>query len=234
MDTVSTEQLVGRGPTVATKRIFTICSPKGGVGKTTIARCLLVAGAQAGLRAVGIDFDPQQSLAKWAMRREKTRQALPSEAFADVPVHAFDLSEWRERVAEFADRDLVVIDTPPGVEANLPAIHGLCDAATIVLVPTGTTRDDLDSVLPWMKELLDAKVRASFVLNKVNRRTNSFAKSRTRLIRVGPVCPIDIPALEEIHSQSDNGLTVLDMVKSKGHEPMEGLWMFAEREAAGA
>ena len=101
-----------------------------------------------------------------------------------------------------------------------------------VLVPTGTTRDDLDSVLPWMKELLEAKVRASFVLNKVNRRTNSFAKARSRLIRIGPVCPIDIPALEEIHSQSDNGLTVLDMVKSKGHEPMEGLWMFTQQETA--
>jgi chromosome partitioning protein len=215
-------------------RIFTVCSPKGGVGKTTITRCLLVAGAQAGLRIVGIDFDPQQSLTKWAARREKTRQALPSETFVSVPVRAFDLSEWRERIAELSDHDLIVIDTPPGVEANLPAIRALCEAATIVLVPTGTTRDDLDSVLPWMKELLEAKVRASFVLNKVNRRTNSFAKSRTRLIRIGPVCPIDIPALEEIHSQSDNGLTVLDMVKSKGHEPMEGLWMFTQQEVASA
>jgi chromosome partitioning protein len=215
-------------------RIFTVCSPKGGVGKTTITRCLLVAGAQAGLRVVGIDFDPQQSLGKWATRREKTRQALPSETFVSVPVNSFDLSEWRERLAEFSGHDLIVIDTPPGVEANLPAIRGLCEAATIVLVPTGTTRDDLDSVLPWMKELLEAKVRASFVLNKVNRRTNSFAKSRTRLIWVGPVCPIDIPALEEIHSQSDNGLTVLDLVKSKGHEPMEGLWMFTQQEAASA
>jgi chromosome partitioning protein len=214
------------------QRVFTVCSPKGGVGKTTITRCLLVAGAQAGLAVVGIDFDPQQSLGKWAARRERTRQALPSETFVSVPVRAFDLSDWRESVAELSGYDLIVIDTPPGVEANLPAIRGLCEAATIVLVPTGTTRDDLDSVLPWMKELLDAKVRASFVLNKVNRRTNSFAKSRARLIRIGPVCPIDIPSLEEIHSQSDNGLTVLDMVKSKGHEPMEGLWVFTQQEAA--
>ena len=234
MATAAPKKLGEQKPAATRRRIFTICSPKGGVGKTTITRCLLVAGAQAGLRTVGIDFDPQQSLGKWAARREKTRQALLSEAFVDVPVVGFDLSEWRERVAEFSAHDLIVIDTPPGVEANLPAIRGLCELATIVLVPTGTTRDDLDSVLPWMKELLDAKVRASFVLNKVNRRTNSFAKSRTRLIRIGPVCPIEIPALEEIHSQSDNGLTVLDMVKSKGHEPMEGLWMFAQQEAASA
>jgi chromosome partitioning protein len=216
------------------RNVFTLCSPKGGVGKTTLARCLLVAGAQAGLRCVGLDFDPQQSLRKWALRREKTRQALPAEAFVDVPVREFELSEWRERVAEFSDHDLTVIDTPPGVETNLSAIRGLCDLATVVLVPTGTTRDDLDSVLPWMKELLEAGVHASFVLNRVNRRTNSFTKSRVKLIRVGPVCPIDIPALEEIHSQSDNGLTVLDIVKAKGQEPMEGLWMFTQQEAANA
>lgn len=234
MASTTPEKPTARKSPAISSRIFTVCSPKGGVGKTTITRCLLVAGAQAGLRIVGVDFDPQQSLGKWAARREKTRQALPSETFVSVPVYSFDLSEWRERVAEFSGHDLIVIDTPPGVEANLPAIRGLCEAATIVLVPTGTTRDDLDSVLPWMKELLEAKVRASFVLNKVNRRTNSFAKSRTRLIRVGPVCPIDIPALEEIHSQSDNGLTVLDLVKSKGHEPMEGLWMFTQQEAASA
>jgi len=113
---------------------------------------------------------------------------------------------------------------------NLPAIHGLCDLATIVLVPTGTTRDDLDSVLPWMAALLDAGTRAAFVLNKANRRTSSFTKYRARLIKAGPICPIEIPTLEDIHTQSDNGLTVLDIVRSKGHEPMEGLWAFAQRE----
>ncbi len=51
-------------------------------------------------------------------------------------------------------------------------------------------------------------------------------------MKVGPLCPIEIPALEEIHSQSDNGLTVLDLTKSKGHESMEGLWTYASRELA--
>ena len=201
MATSAATKLPRKRTSATSCKIFTVCSPKGGVGKTTLTRCLLVAGAQAGLNVIGLDFDPQQSLTKWAARREKTRQALPAEAFVSVPIHPFDLSEWRERLAEFSARDLLVIDTPPGVEANLPAVRGLCEAATIVLVPTGTTRDDLDSVLPWMKELLDAKVRASFVLNKVNRRTNSFAKSRTRLIRIGPVCPLIFPRLKKfIHS----------------------------------
>lgn len=219
-----------QAPVGKSARIITVCSPKGGVGKTTLTRCLLVAGAQAGLSVIGVDFDPQQSLRKWAGRREMTRRALPNEKFANVPVEAFDMAKWREQLAMYSRKGLVVIDTPPGVEANLPAIRGMCQIANLVLVPTGTTRDDLDSVLPWMKELLEAKIHASFVLNRVNRRTNSFTTSRTRLIRVGPVCPIEIPALEEIHAQSDNGLTVLDLVKSRGHEPMEGLWHYTTQE----
>ena len=119
-----------------------------------------------------------------------------------------------------------------GPEANLPAIHGLCDLATTVFVPTGATRDDLDSVIPWMNVLLDAGTKAAFILNKVNRRTTSFTKYRGRLLKAGPICPIEIPTLEDIHTQSDNGLTVLDITRSKGHEPMEGLWTFAQRETA--
>ena len=219
-------------PGKSTSTIITICSPKGGVGKTTIARCLLVAAAQAGLRSVGLDFDPQLSLKKWAIRRDRTRITLSQQAFVDVPVEACDLSDWRERIKAAAGFDLAVVDTPPSVEANLPAIHGLCDLATIVLVPTGTTRDDLDSVIPWMSALLDAGTKAAFVLNKVNRRTTSFTKYRGRLLKSGPICPIEIPTLEDIHTQSDNGLTVLDITRSRGHEPMEGLWTFAQREAS--
>ncbi len=210
-------------------QMITVCSPKGGVGKTTIARCLLVAGAQAGLRPMGLDFDPQQSLTKWGDRRIKASRVLSSDAFARIEVTPCDLADWRRSVSACDGVRLIVVDTPPGVEANLPAIKGLCERATIVFVPTGTTRDDLDSVLPWMQQLLDANLRASFVLNKVNRRTISFDKARSKLMKVGPICPIEIPALEEIHSQSDNGLTVLDLTKSKGHESMEGLWTYASR-----
>jgi chromosome partitioning protein len=211
--------------------VITVCSPKGGAGKTTVARALLVAAANDGCSVLGVDFDPQQGLAKWAARRERTRVALPSEAFSAIPVKVSSLSDWRERIAEFHGPNLVVLDTPPSVEANLPAILGLCSAATIVIVPTAATRDDLDSVLPWMAELLEADMRASFVLNRVNRRTNTFAKSQARLMRVGPVCPVEIPSFDEIHALGDNGLTVLDVAKSKGREPMELLWSYAYREA---
>jgi chromosome partitioning protein len=208
-----------------------VCSPKGGVGKTTITRTLLVGAGQTGLKAVGLDFDRQQSLTKWALYRKQTMEALPSENIAEVSSYPCSLSEWRETLERFADKDLIVIDTPPGVEANLPAIRGLCEAADIVLIPTGAGRDDLDSVLPWMKELVEGGIRASFVLNKINRRFNSFQKSRTKLLKVGQLCPVELAQLEEINTQVDNGLICLDMAVSKGRDAMEGIWMYAQREA---
>ncbi len=213
------------------RRLITICSPKGGVGKTTIARTLLVGAGQAGLSAIGLDFDWQQSLTKWAIYRQETIDALPSENITAVTSHPYTLSEWREALARFADNDLIVADTAPGVEANFPAIRGLCGAADIVLVPVGDGRDDLDSVLPWMKELVEAGIKAFFVMNKVNRRFNSFQKSRTKLLKIGPLCPIELAQLEEIKTQVDNGLICLDLAVSKGKEAMEGIWMFAQREA---
>ena len=214
------------------RRIITVCSPKGGVGKTTITRTILVGAGQARLRAVGLDFDRQQSLLKWAGYRRETREALPTENITPVEAYPCDLSEWREALERHAGVDLVVVDTPPGVESNLTAIRGLCEAADIVLVPTGAARDDLDSVLPWMKELVEGGINAAFVLNKVNRRFTSFQRSRTKLLKVGPVCPIELAQLEEINTQVDNGLICLDMAVSKGREAMEGIWMFAERGAS--
>jgi chromosome partitioning protein len=87
-------------------------------------------------------------------------------------------------------------------------------------------------VLPWMAKLVEAGVRALFVMNRTNRRTSIFAQSRSRLLKVGAVCPVEIPALEDIHSQSDHGLTALDIARSRALEPLQSLWDFAERELA--
>jgi chromosome partitioning protein len=78
---------------------------------------------------------------------------------------------------------------------------------------------------------VDGGIKASFILNKINRRFNSFQKSRTKLLKVGPLCPVELAQLEEINTQVDNGLICLDMAVSKGRDAMEGIWTFARREA---
>jgi chromosome partitioning protein len=53
----------------ANQKSVMIFGPKGGLGKTTIAAHLLVAAAKAGYSVLGIDFDPQKTLARWLSDR---------------------------------------------------------------------------------------------------------------------------------------------------------------------
>jgi chromosome partitioning protein len=209
--------------------LVVICSPKGGTGKTSLARNLLVAAGQADISSLGIDFDQQGSLLKWQARRSKTREMYPT--FVPVEVVPGRLMNWRAALKSVSSLRLVLADLPPTVEHDLPMVTALCAAADFVLVPTSATADDLDSVLPWMRALQKAGCNAAFVMNRVNRQTKTFASARTKLIKTGAICPIEIPSLEDMHNNVPIGLSLLDSAKSRGLEPVEGVWAFLRREA---
>lgn len=211
--------------------IILLSSPKGGVGKSSLSRNILASAAQAGKRVVGIDLDQQSTLKTWSERRERARIAIPGLPL--IPVISAPLSGWREALKKAREGapDVIVIDTPPSVEQNTPAIASLSDAATIVLVPCQPMQDDVDSTAPWMRKLMSANARSIFVLNRANRRTKSFSSIQTKLLAVGPLCPIEIPHLEEIHFAAGKGLGVADLTKATSRETFDGLWSFVAREA---
>ncbi len=211
-------------------RVLLISSPKGGSGKSVISRHLLVSAAQSGIRAIGLDFDRQQTLAKWAARRARTREAFPD--FADTAVEPAMLQDWRGALRRTEGYALAVLDTPPSVEDHLPAIDGLGEAADLVLVPAVCTQDDVESVTPWVRALASKGYRCSVVLNRANRRTTSYARMRGALVRAGPVCPTELPQLEDIHMPSTKGLTLLDYSKSRGIAPFEEIWAYVRREVS--
>ena len=226
--TLAQEDHVNAGQMQAAGRVVLVASPKGGVGKSSIARNLLVSAAYAKLRVFGLDFDRQETLAKWHARRERVRRSFP-EAI-EVPVVAAPIGEWRAALEDKSRYDLVVIDTPPVIEDAYTAALSLCAASDHVLVPTGATQDDIDSVVPWMRTLRSNDIRASFVLNKVNPRVKSFGTARNKLLQVGSLCPIEVPTLEDIHVSAGKGLAVLDMGKGKPTEIFEGVWTYVARE----
>jgi len=210
-------------------RIVLLSSPKGGTGKSSLARNLLVCGAQAGLNVLGIDFDRQSTLHKWFLRRERLREGIPEAPRVEVRPAA--LADWRRVLDEAAAYDLVVLDTPPSIEDHYNAAVGLAGASHLVLVPCGQTQDDIDSVSPWMTTLVKSGVSAAFVLNKANRRTKSYEAARGRLLKVGALAPVEIPALEDIHLTAGKGLSVLDVKGAKATESFDALWSYIAREA---
>lgn len=209
-------------------RVLLISSPKGGSGKSVLSRHLLVSAAQAGIRVIGLDFDRQQTLAKWAARRARTREAFPD--FAETTVEPVSLQDWRGALRCIGGYDLAILDTPPSVEDHLPAIEALGEAADLILVPAVCTQDDVESVAPWMKALAGKGFPCSVVLNRANRRTTSYARMRGVLVKAGSVCPTELPQLEDIHVPSTKGLTLLDYSKSRGIEPFEEIWAYVRRE----
>src|SRR5215212_8883925 len=113
--------------------VVMLSSPKGGVGKSSISRNLLVSAAQAGRSVVGLDLDAQKTLTTWAERRERVRTAMPG--LPAIPVVAATLDEWRAglKQARATGADIVVVDTPPSIELNVAAIAALSAAADLTL-----------------------------------------------------------------------------------------------------
>lgn len=209
-------------------KIILVSSPKGGSGKSVVARHLLVLAAQNGLKVLGVDFDKQGTLEKWGGRRKKLREKYPD--FIDVPVISATLQDWRSGLNNAEKYDLVVIDTPPSVEDHMSAITGLAQKADLVVIPSVCTQDDVDSVLPWVSILKNTTKNSVIILNRANRRTNSFARIRGSFLKVADVCPVELPQLEDVHVPSGKGLTLLDFTKSRGQEAFEELWLFVKRK----
>ena len=208
--------------------IVLVSSPKGGVGKSTIVKNMAVCAAQAHLRVLAVDLDPQRTLALWGERRPRTE-------VVQVEVLPSTYDEWSQSKRRFsaASYDLVIVDTPPGVEHDVEVVKIVARDSKLVLLPTGPTSVDLDSVLPWANGLKAARISPTFLLNKTDRRRKSFRTAQRALLEVAPLAPVEIPSYEDIHIFDARGLTPLDIAKGAGTSDLETLWAFLRGQING-
>src|SRR3712207_1097833 len=99
-----------------------VASGKGGSGKTSSSLNLAVYAAHEGLRVVLVDLDRQATLTRWFERRPDEAPAITLWAggMADA-VKAVREIDALERI------DLVVVDTPPGLDDHPEAARLLID-----------------------------------------------------------------------------------------------------------
>ena len=101
-------------------KVIAVAINKGGAGKTTTAKSIATAAAEAGLNVLILDMDTQQNSVKWG-RRRASQQGNP------LPLVRFttegDLADELAR-AKAAGCDLAIIDTPPGRSSEAPAASG--------------------------------------------------------------------------------------------------------------
>jgi chromosome partitioning protein len=139
-------------------RVITIAHQKGGVGKTSIAINLYMA-FKDDLKTVMVDFDPQGSVSSVAALVE------------GLDVISFKGSAQDLRALPY---DVVIVDTPPYLTANLPAIFAESD---FVLIPTKTGYLDaiaIKATVAMVKEAqaTNPRLKAGIVLNMVKPRTS--------------------------------------------------------------
>lgn len=204
------------------KRLL-VSSPKGGVGKTTLVRNLAVAAAHRGVRVMMADLDKQRSLSEWWSRRP--------DQLIQISCLAADLAD-AESVIDAADgHDVLMIDTPTAVEEHPSAVKILLLAADFVLIPTGVSRDDTNSVSRWMDLVNGLQRPSGFVLTRVNRRARSLLEAKRRLAAAsGRTLPIEVPLFEDFNLSADTGTGIMEIRGASGADDIDALWLYIARE----
>ena len=204
-------------------KTLVISSPKGGVGKTTLSRNLAVAAVSDGLSVMMADLDKQRSLSQWWARRP--------EELTHVDCLAAELADVADVIDAGRSADLLIIDTPTAVEEYPEPIKVLLLNADFVLIPSGVSRDDTESVARWMELVMGFRRPAAFVLTRVNRRAKSFLEARRRLNAAGGrLCPIELPLFEDFNTAAEIGASVLEMKGASGGDDVTGVWRFVAKE----
>ena len=196
-------------------------SPKGGCGKTTLARNIAVAAARDNIRVATVDLDPQATLTIWSRRRPVNEPTIPHYRVA-----------WTEADAlldddEFKGHDAILIDTPPSLETQPIAFSKLLLAANLILVPCRPTFDDAESAAPFLKHLMSEGKQAVVVLNFVKPRVNTNAV-KSFLLEHGEICPIEIADRTDYARAGAKGLGLLDVPNHVGGEEVQGVWRFVK------
>lgn len=210
-------------------KMLLVTSVKGGATKTSTCRALAVSAAMDGMRTACLDLDPQGSLKKWWAKR-------PDDGVVPIDMYEGSLRDIEAALGQ-VDReatDLLIIDTPTSVEEYPEAMAILIQQADLIIVPTGASSDDIDSVIPWAAMMRNMNKNVAFLLSKVKPRTVAFREAKTILIREGTLVPQEVPDYEDVHMMARSGLSVVEVAKTSGATELTSVWHFARRELENA
>lgn len=194
-------------------KVIVAHTPKGGSGKTTLARELAVSATLAGLTVAMADLDPQRSLTGWYGRRD-----APEPVLVSAPGGKPDLA-----AIEAGGVDLLVIDTAPGTPAGLAPLLARADA---VLVPVRPSPDDLLSAAPIAASLAKAKAWA-FVLSQSVPRSRLAQGAVRQLAALGRVAPVTLHARLDYPTAAITGQAAAEFSGTKAAEEITHLLTYA-------
>jgi len=207
---------------VTTKSILIFC-PKGGVGKTTLARTIAVAASLENRRVLALDYDASQgTFTKWHNKRRNTDLSK-----SDFDCKAGEWDNWRGIWNDAQSYDLVVIDSPPDIRDRELQIREMSKAADLILIPTGVSEDDTDIAVSWMRHFREERNmrNVKFVLSRlISPKRNTVTEAKGRLMDAGPILGTHLQLWDEISYCNDIGISALENRKSKPGRELALLW----------
>ena len=204
--------------------VIAVASQKGGSGKTTLAGHLAVAADRAGAGPVAlVDTDPQGSLAEWWNAR-----------VAETPLFARTAAE---RLAEDIGRmselgiKLLVIDTPPAIEATISEV---VRAADLVVVPARPSPHDLRAAGATVELVERLGKRLIFVINGATPRARITSEEVMALSQHGTLAPVVIHQRTAFAASMIDGRTVMEIPdEPRASAEIETLWEYLSRRLQG-
>ena len=203
--------------------VIAVASCKGGTGKTTLAGHIAVAAERAGVKpALVVDTDPQGNLAEWWVARQSHSpmfaEALPERLSAGV-----------ERIASLGVQ-LLVIDTPPALEAKVSAIIGIAD---LVVIPVRPSPHDLRAVGATATLAEQQGKPFVFVVNAATPRTKILNEAVLALSQHGTVAPVILHHRTGFAGSMIDGRTVLEIPgNERSAQEIEQLWDYLAKRLA--
>lgn len=124
--------------------LIAVVSQKGGVGKSSISRTLAVEFTRAGWDTLLADVDSSQITSnRWAEKRRNSNSIKP-----EIKTEVFSMSALA--IEESSQYDLTIIDGAP--HATVGTLDA-SKAADLIIIPTGTSMDDLEPSILLANEL---------------------------------------------------------------------------------
>ena len=153
-------------------KVITIAQQKGGTGKTTLAVHLAMAFIKYhDLKVAIIDTDPQGSLGKWFMIRSENKVSNENLTFKTASLWG---AQYESKTLK-NDHDIVIIDTPPKIEADArPSI----EAADLVLIPMAASHVDFWATGAIAEIAKQAKKKIFVQINRSNQRSKLINKTK--------------------------------------------------------
>lgn len=143
-------------------KVITIAQQKGGAGKTTVASHLATAFAQRGKRTAIIDIDPQASLSTW----HRIREEKFGEGYTGLT--SVVSTGWRlgGEISDLKDdHDIIIIDSPPHIEADA---RNAIRAADLIILPVQPSPTDLWATKATIELAAQENVPTKILLNRVS------------------------------------------------------------------